>query len=64
MQIMQCDHYVVLNNLYCSEHCRAATHVLNIDDRVIIPLCQECVDDLHEELTKHVSAERKEGSAE
>lgn len=45
---MYCD------RLYCSEHCSPATYVLMFDG-CIIPMCQECLDELHGELGEHVS---------
>lgn len=47
-------------DITCEEHCSPATFVLQVGG-VLIPLCQDCINDLFEELKNHVM---QEGAAE
>ena len=51
-----CEGSSYIDHLGCEHHLSRANYVLRIGG-VIIPLCQDCIDDLYEEILPPVSAE-------
>ncbi len=49
-----CEGSSYLDHLECEQHLSRANYVLRIGG-VLIPLCQDCLDELHGELEEHVS---------
>lgn len=55
MEIEKC-YSISLYDMDCLEHCSKAEFLLNINGGgVMIPLCQECIDDLYAELGKYAT---------
>lgn len=46
------------DQMTCTEHCAHAEYLIRFDG-CIIPLCQECLDDLYRAMYEHVSPEVK-----
>lgn len=46
------------DRMTCTEHCAKAEYLIRFDG-CIIPMCQECLDDLYKEILPQVSAEVK-----
>ena len=44
------------DQMTCAEHCTPAEYLIRFDG-CIIPMCQECLDELYEEILPQVSAE-------
>ena len=44
------------DNMTCTEHCAKAEYLIMFDG-CIIPMCQDCLDDLYRAMYGHVSAE-------
>ena len=44
------------DQMTCAEHCAKAEYLIRFDG-CIIPMCQECLDDLYEAILPQVSAE-------
>lgn len=50
------DYSISPYDMYCLEHCGKAEFLLKINGGgVMVPLCQECVDELYQELGKVAS---------
>lgn len=47
------------DQMTCAEHCTSAEYLIRFDG-CIIPMCQECLDDLYMELGKYVTQGVKE----
>lgn len=57
------DFYIDQYNIYCSEHSRRPEYAVKLDyGGVIIPMCQECIDELYEAILPQVSAEVRDKS--
>lgn len=57
------DFYIDQYDIRCSEHgCRPEYVVKLHYGGVIIPMCQECIDDLYEKILSHVSVEIRDKS--
>lgn len=56
-----CEGSSYLDHLECEQHFSRANYVLRIGG-VLIPLCQDCLDELYEEILSHVSAEVRDKS--
>lgn len=54
-----CEGSSYIDHLDCEQHLRWANYILRIGG-VLIPLCQECLDDLNNELSKYVTPQSKE----
>lgn len=55
---LQADYYLTSGDCQCAEHGRRADFVLKLDyGGIIIPMCQECIDELYEVILPQVSAE-------
>lgn len=60
---LEADYYLMAGDCQCAEHSRRADFVLKLDyGGIIIPMCQECIDELYEEILPHVSAEVRDKS--
>lgn len=52
------DFYIDQYNTTCIEHCRHPEYAVKLNyGGVIIPMCQECIDELYEVILPQVSAE-------
>ena len=49
------------DQMTCTEHCAKAEYLIRFDG-CIIPMCQECLDDLYKEILPQVSAEVRDKS--
>ncbi len=56
-----CEGSSYLDHLDCEQTLRRANYVLRIGG-VLIPLCQDCLDDLYEAILPQVSAEVRDKS--
>lgn len=55
---MDGEGYTFLDGLTCDEHGSKAVFVLRTyGSGFIVPMCQECVDDLYKEMMEHASPE-------
>ena len=50
------DYCVLPYDIHCAEHGRQAEYLVKINyGEVMIPMCQECLDDLYQELSKYAT---------
>lgn len=47
---------IYCDRITCAEHCTPAEYLIRFDG-CVIPMCQECLDELYEEILPQVSAE-------